>query len=169
MPKRICSRCHHLYDATTTRGWKCPACRTTTEQQRDQQRGTRQQRGYNAEYDRNRTIIIQTAITAARAGHPQPCWICRKPCLATHNLTAEHKTPLRNGGTSQLANLAPAHAACNYGWRRRPTRPRRMVTLALPASNQPGSSYPAAAGERTSQPAGPGREGRQGKATQSDV
>jgi hypothetical protein len=34
-------------------------------------------------------------------------------------VTAEHIVPVRQGGTSEAANLGPAHARCNYAWNRK--------------------------------------------------
>ena len=48
-----------------------------------------------------------------------PCVICGKPFQPGQKITVEHIVPLRKGGTNVLANLGPAHAACNIGWNRK--------------------------------------------------
>lgn len=69
---------------------------------------SRQQRGYDSEYNRNRQVMIDFAW---RIG--APCFICRRPFASRAEITAEHVKPLRDGGTGELANLAPAHSRCN--------------------------------------------------------
>lgn len=115
-------------------------------------RPSRQARGLDAEYDRNRAALLDRVRPAVRA-HPCTCppaprapavnsqtetqshnlWCptCGAPAcvicgrgftladLAPGKLTAEHLRPRRDGGSNELANLGPAHASCNYGWRAR--------------------------------------------------
>ena len=107
-------------------GQRCPTCQTTADQRHRELRATAAahrpttaQRGYGAAYQHNQAIIVARAIAAARAGQPQPCWLCHKPCLEGQKLTAEHKVPRRQGGGHDLANLAPAHTACNTAWNRK--------------------------------------------------
>lgn len=76
----------------------------------------------------------QTGADQGKSGHPgqdgvnrgrspkplKPdilCVVCGLPFLAGESWTAEHIKPLRDGGTSDRANLGPAHARCNFGWR----------------------------------------------------
>ena len=42
------------------------------------------------------------------------CW-CLRPFSATNPPTLEHLTPLRDGGSNALDNLALAHRECNEG------------------------------------------------------
>lgn len=63
-------------------------------------RGTRQARGYDATHDRNRATLL--------ADNP-PCHKCGAPAT-----TAGHIVPRIDGGTSDLANLAPECGPCNY-------------------------------------------------------
>lgn len=92
----------------------CPACNRI----RQARRPSRQQRGYDTTYDTNRKVTIQAALDAADNGTPVTCSRCPHPCLRGQNLTADHLKALRDGGTNDLGNLAPCHAACNYGWNR---------------------------------------------------
>lgn len=58
-----------------------------------------------------------------------PCVICGQGFARKRDITAEHVIPVREGGSSELDNLAPSHHGCNSAWargrRRRspPTRP----------------------------------------------
>ena len=123
MPKRWCqctgcSACNvqtgrhgTLYDADLTGTLKCPGCQAIATEKRNA-RPNSAARGYDGEYQRNKPIII----AQGRSG--RPCHICGKQFTAANKITAEHITPLRSGGTSELSNLAPAHAWCNSGWNR---------------------------------------------------
>lgn len=73
---------------------------------------TRQSRGYNTQYDRNRLLMIEQAIA-----QNAPCYKCGKRFTARDQITADHVLPLRLGGTSELFNLAPCCKKCNYGHR----------------------------------------------------
>lgn len=86
--KRACANCgascHHS---------PCPRCtsgRTLTH--------------HDADYRRNRKIIL------ASATH---CALCGKPPTPTDPLTADHIQPLTAGGTHALPNLQAAHGSCN--------------------------------------------------------
>jgi 5-methylcytosine-specific restriction endonuclease McrA len=94
----------------------------------------RQQRGYDAAYERNARIINRGVRGAWARGEVVRCVICENeipnPNLRITNresqsvnhklrLTIEHIVPLRRGGTSELSNLGPAHASCNYARRRK--------------------------------------------------
>lgn len=100
MAKRPCLDCGTL--ATSAR---CPPCTRS----KDRARGTRQQRGLNAEYDRNRAIILAAATT---------CAVCGQPGTADDPLTAGHIDARIDGGGNALANLRPEHASYNYGGKR---------------------------------------------------
>ena len=95
----------------STRSQRCPRCqdaRTTVLQQRP----SSSSRGYDGEYQRNKPLII------AQARNGRPCWICKKRITPRQKVTVEHIKPLRDGGSSTMANLAPAHSACNTAWNR---------------------------------------------------
>ena len=98
-----------LFDMDATRTLRCPGC----QQHATARRNTRpNDRGYDGEYQRNRPAIV----AQGRSG--RPCCICGRPFTEGQKITAEHIKPLRDGGTSELANLAPAHSECNTGWNR---------------------------------------------------
>jgi hypothetical protein len=100
-----------LYDADTTRTLRCPPCQAIATAKRNT-RPNSAQRGYDGEYQRNKPIVIQ------QGRNGRPCWICGRSFTAADKITAEHIKPLREGGSSQLENLAPAHSWCNTGWNR---------------------------------------------------
>lgn len=51
--------------------------------------------------------------TVARQLHGTvPCWVCGLPVLPA-DATLEHITPLSQGGSSHLENLAISHGVCN--------------------------------------------------------
>ena len=90
----------------------CDVCRAIRESRQPQP--SRQSRGYNSEYDRNRRIVIERAWS-----HNESCCICGFGFRSKSDITAEHVIPRRAGGSNALANLGPAHKRCNYGWRRK--------------------------------------------------
>lgn len=130
-----------------TNGSRCPAHEVVREHER-----SRQERGYDAEYDRGVRGVREAARRAWNAGSAPVCVICgglipfvrnvknvgnvgnardvpqdrnagngqhvRFRGIHPESLTVEHIVPIRDGGTNEPANLGPAHARCNYGWRR---------------------------------------------------
>ena len=101
-----------------------------------QARPPRDARGYDARYARARALIAGGVRGRAREGLPVACVICKKRIAICESqivnakcvnhkscFTIEHVTPLRLGGSNDLANLGPAHPSCNYGWRRKAPRP----------------------------------------------
>lgn len=51
--------------------------------------------------------------TVARQLHGVvPCWVCGQP-VAPADATLEHITPLAEGGSSHIENLAISHGECN--------------------------------------------------------
>lgn len=121
MPKRWCQcrgcascgsagRAHGaLFDADATGTLRCPGCQAVATTRRNA-RPSSTSRGYDGEYERNRPAVV------ARARQGEPCYICKQPVTPAQKVTVEHKTPRRNGGGNEPANLAPAHAWCNTAW-----------------------------------------------------
>jgi 5-methylcytosine-specific restriction endonuclease McrA len=65
----------------------------------------------------SRLSLTRTKIyrTVSRQLHGVvPCWVCGQP-VAPPDATLEHITPLHEGGSSHLENLAISHGACNSG------------------------------------------------------
>jgi 5-methylcytosine-specific restriction endonuclease McrA len=93
----------------------CDTCLASRPQppRRPDNRPSRQARGYDAEYEANRAIIVNNA-----RAYNLPCWKCGKQFGPIETITADHRIPLRKGGTNDLDNLLPACTRCNYGWRR---------------------------------------------------
>ncbi len=91
----------------------CDPCKAL----RESVRPSRQARGYDTAYDQNRRQIVSRVL----ADPTVPCSLCGRSFVGCKpsEITAEHRIPLRYGGTSDLGNLTPAHAKCNYGWRRK--------------------------------------------------
>jgi 5-methylcytosine-specific restriction endonuclease McrA len=63
---------------------------------------SRQARGLDAEYDRNRAIVLREETH---------CGICGEPGLEDD--TADHKVPRAQGGGNERSNLQRAHRECN--------------------------------------------------------
>lgn len=112
MPMRWCIGCRQLFDMDSTGTLRCPACQAPVTARRNQ-RPNSATRGYDGEYQRNTPIIIQQG----RDG--RPCVICGHHFTPRNKITVEHITALRNGGTSELTNLGPAHAWCNTAWNKK--------------------------------------------------
>jgi 5-methylcytosine-specific restriction endonuclease McrA len=72
-------------------------------------RGTRQERGYGADYQRARRELVACA---------ELCAWCGRPASPADPMTADHLVPLSEGGGIE-GNLVPAHRSCNS---RRATR-----------------------------------------------
>jgi 5-methylcytosine-specific restriction endonuclease McrA len=115
MPYRRCQDCQVFYSKDTAPGWRCPPCQGIYDAKRKKRnwRPSSSRRGYDGEYQRNKPLVI------AQARNGWPCVICGKPFQPGQKITVEHIVPLRKGGTNVLANLGPAHAACNIGWNRK--------------------------------------------------
>ena len=84
----------------------CPACAA----QREQTRGTRQQRGYGKRHDDVRARLVRQHIPGT------PCPKCALPMWDTRYLDAGHSVDLRDNPTAVADRLE--HRACNRGWRR---------------------------------------------------
>jgi 5-methylcytosine-specific restriction endonuclease McrA len=76
---------------------RCPTCSYRNEKTR---RPNFRDRGYDAEYQHNRALLL--------ADHPT-CAICGTAPATT----ADHITPRSQGGTNQIDNLRPACHPCN--------------------------------------------------------
>lgn len=92
---------------------RCRPCALGRERERDQRRGTRQQRGLDTTYDRNRRILLAEA---------QVCAVCGRPGTDGDPLTAGHITPRSQGGGNGMDNLRAEHASFNYSHGRSPCR-----------------------------------------------
>ncbi|WP_425274469.1 HNH endonuclease [Streptomyces flavidovirens] len=95
----MCQHCKKLYPV----GSRCDPCAKATARKREKTRVrlSPRERGYDAEYQRNRRWLLRS----------QPdCHICRV-ALAT---TADHIIPLSRGGSNAMDNLRPACGPCNY-------------------------------------------------------
>lgn len=86
----------------------CGECSTLQERRRN--RPSASARGYDAEYRRNRLVVVDQAKRGA------PCVLCGSGFTGQDIVTAEHIIPLRYGGTNNRENLGPAHLRCNSGW-----------------------------------------------------
>jgi hypothetical protein len=93
--------CDRLTDRTDSR---CSTCAQT----RELRRGRRQQRGLDAEYDRERAKAL------AGATH---CVTCGQRFTATNPVTGGHVVARRHGGTT-ADGIKPECRRCNYGWER---------------------------------------------------
>lgn len=99
MPLRPCLDCRR-----PTNGNRCDQCRRS----RDKARGTRQQRGYDADYDEQ---LRDPAYLAATH-----CTTCGDPFTDDNPKTGGHSTALRHGGAG--SPVKPQCARCNFGWRK---------------------------------------------------
>lgn len=59
-------------------------------------------RGYDAEYNRNRAVVMREEAVCALCGGP-----------GLENDEADHKLPLSEGGTNDRGNLQRVHRRCN--------------------------------------------------------
>lgn len=82
---------------------RCDECRSAYERAR----GTKRERGYDAQFDRNRRD--PGYLTATQ------CATCAQPFTDDNPKTAGHVVAVRNGGGSEIK---PECRRCNYGWRK---------------------------------------------------
>ena len=96
---RVCAQpgCPTLIPAGT-RGGRC----ATHERQADRARGTRQERGYDAAYDRQR----RADVNRMSAGAVLTCWRCERVVMP-HDYSLEHCDDDRT------VIHGPEHLACN--------------------------------------------------------
>jgi hypothetical protein len=99
MPMRPCLDCGALTPTT-----RCPTCTGT----RDRARGTRQQRGYGREYERERERALIDATH---------CATCGVLFTLDNPATGGHVVAVRKGGTA-ADGIKPECRRCNYGWER---------------------------------------------------
>ncbi|MCU7916559.1 MAG: HNH endonuclease [Candidatus Thiodiazotropha sp. (ex Gloverina cf. vestifex)] len=102
MPSRLLSVCPHPGCNALTKGGRCQKHKVESNWQDDKRRGTRQQRGYGAEWQRIRKRILK------RDGYL--CQVCRMRDATQ----VDHIVPKVKGGTDDPANLRaickPCHA-----------------------------------------------------------
>jgi len=103
MPLKPCIDC-----GTITNGTRCAACSSKKSKARDAERGTRHERGYDADYEAAKRDPAFVAATH--------CARCRRPFTPANRKTAGHKLALRKDRTSKA--IEPQCEDCNYGWRR---------------------------------------------------
>jgi hypothetical protein len=99
MPLRPCLGC-----GRPTGDTRCPACTRA----RDHARGTRQQRGYDRQYELAREQALATATH---------CTTCGAAFTEDNPATGGHVVAIRNGGTASDGVKAECRR-CNYGWLR---------------------------------------------------
>jgi 5-methylcytosine-specific restriction enzyme A len=102
MAWRVCSTpgCPTVHDRTG----KCIDCRRKT----DRQRGSRQARGYDAQYERARATALDGATR---------CMTCRGPFTEDNPATGGHVRAISQGGTA-ADGIGAECQRCNYGKRR---------------------------------------------------
>lgn len=91
----------------------CPALTASTRcnehtRAKDKARGTRQERGYDAEYERQLKSPDYVAATH--------CSECGERFTQDNPKTGGHSVALRNGGKG--SKILPHCRRCNYGWER---------------------------------------------------
>lgn len=113
MPWSPCLTCNKLFSFERgEHSTRCDECRRAHNRENDHRRGTARERGYNAEYDRNRALL------RGRTKYPQ-CVHCGEAIdlgisdSSPMGFSADHEIPLSQGGTNHLDNLRPCHLRCN--------------------------------------------------------
>jgi hypothetical protein len=106
MPTRPClglpgKDCGQLTTRTDSR---CAACASA----RNRARGTRQQRGYDKQYEDERQRALASAMH---------CATCGQRFTVDNPATGGHVVAIRNGGTA-ADGVKPECRRCNYGWAR---------------------------------------------------
>ena len=99
MAKRRCARCPVLVDADAYRGL-CVGCKRAW----NEARGTREQRGYGAEFQSERTQWVHRIA----AGEVVNCWRCGKRITGAFHLGHSDDRTQVNGPEHPLCNLKAA-------------------------------------------------------------
>jgi 5-methylcytosine-specific restriction enzyme A len=97
-----CIGCHHI--TTRPMQGRCPRCWAIRQAERDKRRGAPAQRGYDAEYTRNRIKVI---------GKQPWCSGCWTRGTDDNPLSADHIRPLSKGGSNDVSNLRVLCLRCN--------------------------------------------------------
>lgn len=117
MAKRVCSQpgCPVLVEQGA-RGGRC----ATHERARDQARGTRQQRGYDAAYDRER----EGYVNRLARGEVLTCWRCAR-VIYPHDFSLGHcdddRAVIHGPEHLTACNLANTRGRCTHMSHRPPT------------------------------------------------
>lgn len=114
----VMKSCRHC--GTVTNAAICPPCGEAESKKRHAAREARRpsarKRGYDAEYEANRTKLVAATERAMQDGYMVRCVICKAPFIQGQKITAEHIIPRRYGGSNSYSNLGPAHSGCNTAW-----------------------------------------------------
>jgi len=84
---------------------RCAPCRQAFRRIQEARRPSRQERGLDAEYERNRASVLEANRRYNRG-------LCNY-CGTAPATTADHRIPRSIGGTNDISNLVPACAWCN--------------------------------------------------------
>lgn len=107
MATRACLTCGRSFTPTTYKQRRCD-----THEPRGRASRSPTTRAQDAEYARNRKIVL--------TGNP-PCIYCGNPAT-----TADHAIPVALGGSNHLSNLEPACDPCNSSKQDRPAPSTRV-------------------------------------------
>lgn len=102
LPPRSCLDCGRV----TTNGSRCVQHQAELLRRRSASRGTRQQQGYGADWQRTRLTILNRDQWL--------CGYCGKPAN-----TVDHRVPKSRGGSDDESNLIAACRSCNSAKRDR--------------------------------------------------
>jgi len=97
-----------------TEGTRCPDHEHARQKAKAKAEGTFREKGYDAEYDRNRARVL------AEETH---CWLCGHPVdkalsgKLPDGPSVDHRIPISAGGGNGRDNLSLSHNRCNSGRR----------------------------------------------------
>lgn len=100
MPSALLRQCREPGCGELVQRGRCPICSRT----REQQRGTRQQRGYGAAWQRTRGRVLREAPWCSK---------CAEGDIVTPATEVDHITPKVDGGTDDRSNLAGLCRSCH--------------------------------------------------------